>query len=340
LAVFAGIQLALAARMETAQPELCDPAFGFRRAGLLRALKEAGPGRPVVLVIGTSRTGLGFCPEALSPRLKVNGRKPLVFNFGLPGVGLLHELIYLRRLLAAGVRPDWVFIEVLWSALYQEAGPANPTWLPVDRLVARDLPVVRRYCWKPARLYRQWLAERLTPCFFNRFTLLGDYAPRWLPSSTRAETWRLGTALGWTALCLPPEPGARQRALAHARKEYQSAMAGFRVCNSPNLALREMIALCQQRGIKVALHLMPEGEVFRSWYLPAVPALVDAYLMALSRECGVPVVDTRKWMPEAAFMDSHHLDREGARIFTRRFGGQVLRPLLAGKPCRALLGPQ
>jgi hypothetical protein len=77
---------------------------------------------------------------------------------------------------------------------------------------------------------------------------------------------------------------------------------------------------------------MPEGTIFRSWYAPAVNACINEYLIRLSREVGVPIVDLRTWMEDKYFGDSHHLYRMGASLFSRRFASEVLGCLVQGKP--------
>ena len=96
-------------------------------------------------------------------------------------------------------------------------------------------------------------------------------------------------------------------------------------------ALRDLLALCRQENIPAVLYLMPEGRLFQSWYVPATRARIDSYLAQLSQECRVPIVDARNWIGDDYFLDSHHLDRRGATQFTRRFGEEVIPPLLQGR---------
>jgi len=96
-------------------------------------------------------------------------------------------------------------------------------------------------------------------------------------------------------------------------------------------ALHDLIALCRQENIPLLFYLMPEGTIFRGWYAPAVSTRINDYLTHLSRECNVPIVDLRTWMEDKYFGDSHHLYRQGATLFTRRFGPEVLACLVQGR---------
>src|SRR5262249_1104300 len=119
-------------------------------------------------------------------------------------------------------------------------------------------------------------------------------------------------------------------ALAHA--EYHAILQRCQIGFRADQALHEIIQLCRRHQIGIALFLMPEGSEFRSWYPPAVQSRIDQYLAHLGEECSVPVLDMRTWMADVDFVDSHHLLPKGAAVFTKRFEGEVLRPLLRGDP--------
>src|SRR5262245_35057177 len=107
LAVFVGAQLALAAAIEQWRPEWRDPEYGTKRR-LLHALLAEQPDRPLLLVLGSSRTDAGLRPDRLPDVLPGS---PVVFNFSLVGSGPFKELLCLHRLLAEGIRPQWLIVE-------------------------------------------------------------------------------------------------------------------------------------------------------------------------------------------------------------------------------------
>jgi hypothetical protein len=100
-----------------------------------------------------------------------------------------------------------------------------------------------------------------------------------------------------------------------------------------------LLGECQSRGIKVALLLMPEHGVTRSWYPPQARALIHSYLGGISRELRVPIVDGREWSADEDFADLCHLGRHGVEPLSARVGREVVQPLLDGEPIpgRALL---
>src|SRR5258708_25527121 len=105
-------------------------------------------------------------------------------------------------------------------------------------------------------------------------------------------------------------------------------MTDFHVDAQLDSATRELLDMCRRGGIPVTLLLAPEDSQFRSWYSQETQQRLETYLSRLSLDYGVPVIDARDWVPDAAFKDPHHLRMEGARIFTERLCHEVLRPMV------------
>jgi hypothetical protein len=307
---------------------LRDPDYGYRLARL-HACQDRQPGRPLVLLLGSSRTMFGLRPRLLSS----GGSGPVVFNFGVPGQGApLSELICFRRLRAAGVRPAWVLVEILPAMLQIFYATEDPSF--IHHLAGQELPLATRYSPHPLRLYRDWVKDRLLPCCSYRFTILGGLAADWVPSWCWPDVWLTGMdALGWWvkgSLGMPPTRTAR---IDHARKQYLRFLEHLAIHENPDGALRELLDDCRRDGIKVALYLMPEGPLFRSWYRPVTNVILRGYLARLKQAYGVEVIDARNWIgDEDLFYDSHHLRPRGATRFTKQFGRRALDRLLSLNP--------
>ncbi len=331
LLTFLGIQLVLSLLMDHWQPELRDPEYGYK-LGRLRDRIHEEPQRPLLVVLGSSRSGLAFRPEVLPRHRPGCSESPIVFNFSLTGAGPLTELICLRRLLSDGIRPSRVLVEVLPPLLYQEDDWAEEHWLGNNRLGWKDVLLLRRYFDDRWGLMRDWSEARLTACFSYRFCIMSRWAPGWLPWQCRRDGWTGMNNFGW----LPyhhqtVDAEEYQRALAVARNQYQLPLQQFRITDVPDRALREILELCRKKHIAAMLILMPEGTEFQSWYPPPVRAEIEAYLAGLSRTHQVPLIDARSWSDDSAFVDSHHLLPAGAAAFTQRFDQEVLQPILEGK---------
>jgi hypothetical protein len=328
LLCYVSFQVALIVITDNWLPELRDPEYGYKLSRLRDRLAEE-PGRDLIVILGSSRAGYGVRPEAVRDWRTPDRVSPIVFNFGLTGSGPILELLCLRRLLAAGVHPDRVIIEVMPPNLHQEGSWAEMNWLNINRLGWDDLQTVRRFAERPRQLCFDWCRGRSTPWFTNRFCIMSRYAPGWLPWETRQDIWLGLDRSGWMIYPNTVLNAAQQRsALEFTRRHYAPAFADFHITAVADRALRELLALCKRQRIAATLLLMPEGPEFQSWYTPAARTEIDAYLASVMREVDVPLIDARSWLPESAFFDSHHLHPDGAAAFTQRFAREILKPLL------------
>jgi hypothetical protein len=329
LVFFVCAQLALNVFVEGWHPELCDPEFTVRSA-LLRARMAEEPGRPLLLVMGSSRTGMGFLPEVLPPLQTAAGTQPLVFNFSHLNAGPAMNLVQLRRLLRLGVHPDWLVLEVMPPQLADEKQRLSTAVAEPG-----DFPWLGRYFTKPLSAYASYLGSRLVPWYTHRWFLLQHFAPKWVPPGLQRgqdeiTLGRLGGDFDWQAIRQLDVDEVRRRTNA-TRAIYAPLLQDFHVAELSDRALREFLAVCRQEGIHVALLLTPEGSEFQSWYPPDAWPRVVSYCAALSREYGVPVVNTRDWLADRDFSDSHHALLPAAETFTRRLGRDVLQPLVTGE---------
>src|SRR5439155_5783078 len=109
---YVAFQLGLIVITDYWLPVLRDPEYGFKLARLRQRLAEE-PDRELILVLGSSRAGYGFRPEVVPAWQAPAAEAPIIFNFALTGSGPILELLCLRRLLADGIQPNRVIIEVL-----------------------------------------------------------------------------------------------------------------------------------------------------------------------------------------------------------------------------------
>lgn len=326
LVAFAVLQVGLAVMVERWWPQLRDPEHATK-SRLLRKQMEANPDQPLALVLGSSRVLNGLRPELL-PHCPSPEGETLIFNMGMTAHGPLHQLMTLRRVLANGIKPRWVFIEILPGLLAEEV-PAEYL-LQAKRLGWGDLPVAGRHAQTPPRLYLDWACARLVPWFTSRFCLMNHLAPSWVPEENRTEEfWQRIGRMGWLELPAPRDRKELIKATQHAWARYALALHSFQISPGPDRALRELLDLCQRENITPALLVMPESSYFLRWYAPRTHVLLQAYLKQLSTDYQVPVIDARNWVPDKGFRDGHHLVTDGATLFTRRFGREALQPLLA-----------
>ncbi len=332
LAGFAALQAGLAVAIARWLPELRHPAFGYKAKRLLA--RTAAPEPPfTVVMVGSSRTAYGLNGQRLEERYAVGLNRPLVvFNLGIPAGGAVTELLTLRRLLAAGVRPDHLLVEVMPVFLAGQAGaPREVDLLPPTCLHGDELGLAERFgvAGGPAR--RAWWQAALVPAYGLRFNILSRVLPRWLPLHLR-QNWAGATDVsGWRPYFTNAAGRHdRARSIEIMREKFSPYLAGFRLGGPTCAALRELLGLCRAEGIPASLVLMPEGTDFRSWYTPRAWGQIQAFLDGLRAEFGVAVVNAREWVADDGFSDSHHLLEAGSTAFTDRLGDEVIRRLLPG----------
>ena len=335
VAGYVACTVAALAAIEVIRPELRDEEYG-RRLTALRSRIAEHPGRPLVVVIGSSRAAMDVCPRVWEETRPGNPDEPLIFNMSRVGGGPLLNLMTLRRLYADGIRPAAVLLEY-WPPLLHQEGPFREAdRIDPDRLARCDRSFVREYLHDADRIEWEMLEARLNPIFSQRTTWLRAAVPRWLPRAIRfdpavkpLDVW--GWLPGMDRPALAWEP--RERRLAACERIYRPHLAGWRVSPEADRATREAIAMARNNGATAALVFFPESEEFRSWYSPEVAESQDRYRESLQRELAVQVLDTRTWLSNDRLADGFHATRAGAEEFTRRFAPAVV-SIFANSRCR------
>ena len=315
--VFIILQVGLGAAMSS-WPVLRDPDYG-NRIVRLEALVRAHPRRPLVLVLGSSHTALGLRPGVLVETWSREGDSPLVFNFSRLGNGPLFELLYLHRLLARGIRPDWLLLEI-WPILLDDSAldGREDERLDVHRLQRGDWPALARHSALHGKLFDQWWWDEFTPWYSQRSVLIGYFAPRWRPFEPFGDPLFAGLdEWGWREWTAMNRERYRKEAKPTIRK-WSNRLAGLRVSARADGELREIFELCRERAIPVSLLLMPESSDLRRSYSEASRRTLLGYLNDLGNEYGAPLIDTSDWVGDEAFGDADHLMASGAEDFSRR----------------------
>jgi hypothetical protein len=340
LALFAAGQWALGAWLHRTHPDLCDPTWELRLARLKARLAEA-PGRPLVLVVGSSRPANDFSPADLGDWRPRGRPAPVVFNAATLGAGPVRQLLSLRRVLAEGIRPDWVLAEA-WPAFWRQEGPyREESAIMLSDMRLSDLPVL-------SHLYRcGWegftrVCAQALPAVHNRTGFLYHHLPFLVPRTTEADFvlgrlhWETLDDWGWLPTRMSQVPAEHwDRELKKARDATRPALEKLEVLPAVDWAIRQLLRECRGRGIRVAFVVLPEHSALRGWYTPHAHAVFTGYLFGLHKEYGTPLIDARDWVPDEEFVDFSHLQDAGARRFSGRFGPEVLHPLLEGSPLPA-----
>jgi hypothetical protein len=293
----------------------------------LRRLVESNPDRPLLVMLGSSRTDSLFVARRLSGLRGPYGKPWVAFNFGMPGTGAIHERVFLREMLDAGIRPRLLLVE-FQTTLLNEPGSnfaseercTTAGWRTLPELLGM-LP----YFAHPARQCLEWLQARLLPAYMFRCWLAEELVLGW--SAKPAPKWDESTDPWGYRLPDWPGPAECARRLAYTRKEFCEGLRHFRVAMGPSQAMRDLLELCRRERVPVVLVVPPESTLFRSWYAPQGLAEIDRLLVQLHATYRVPILDARGWVEDKDFHDGHHVKASGAQVFTTRLLDE-LRPIL------------
>jgi hypothetical protein len=316
------LNVGFAAYMDYGPPRLRDPEYGKRLAALKARLKE-NPGRPLVLVVGSSRCAMGVRPGVLEED-GGDPHRPLLFNLSLAGSGPVMELMVVRRMLADGIQPAAVLIEY-WPAFLREDGPYwEQSRIDVNRLRPVDVPLIRDYFHEPEKTERQMLEARLLPWYGHRFSLMNQFAASWLPMNRRTEA--MFTPLdgwGWLPGRERAEPEQRKTGLAAAAGYYRPLFEHYSLSPVADQAMRQAVAECRASGATVGLVYLPEASEFRALVPPRAAALAEDHLTKLRSDLNLPLIDARHWAADDDLPDGFHLCQPAAAAFTKKLGPAV-----------------
>jgi hypothetical protein len=296
-------------------PEYCGLAHR------LTELRSEELERPLVVALGSSRTVDGL--DAGRVCCPTDPTAPLVFNFGIPFGGPMMDQIALRRLLADGVVPDLVVVEVMLMSLSGRGSTAlEERQLDPARLDAEEAIHLTRYYARPVALeMRRWSSARLVPILRHQAELrqaIGlDPVEDHLVDRDRH---------GWRAQNAEITP---ERAVANVHGTidlYDDYLSGPIVPANPLRALEELINLCKGEQIAVVLVYPPECSAFRQAHTSANDAAGEIRRLVVERH--VPLYDARSWVNDSGFSDGIHLIPTGAAVYTDRLDREVLRPEL------------
>jgi hypothetical protein len=308
--VFAGVRWA-----SERDPGFRDPVYAAKRQMLTRAIRETGDHQPLV-AIGSSRLDFGFRAADIEG---ATGR--LTFNFGVAGGGPLMTATNVDRLIASGIRPRALLIEVMPSMLHsRDHWTYEANLYPPSRFTIRERATWHSYgarsdLWDkdPTGMgqVKSLILVRSFPWLIDR--------PRWHSLVVN------GDSRGWNGTIFQSRT-AEQRLgdMNRTRQEHRPSLAELEIEGGAAEALRDLLSRFRDRPVR--LILLPESTEFRTFYGPGANDRLMAYLGTLA----APLIDARDWVPDDQFKDGHHLLPSGAVTFTTRLLAEH-RAFLAGE---------
>jgi hypothetical protein len=319
---FVALAVAFVIVMDVRFPFWTDREYAARRQIVLDRKAEY-PERPLLVVLGSSRVGAGFVPEELGPIFDDCGRQISLINFSHLGAGPRMNLLQLRRLLRDGIIPDYLLVEFMPALVHREP-------IVLSQLAVSDVNVLLKH-WDGEQLLGKIAEYRLTAMSRYRANCLQSVASPWA-TGERVTLHDYGGDRDWVR---PNNIDAEKREelcrLVH--EQCAESMANWQVDPLADGAIRELLAVSREHGIRVAIVLFPESSKFRSWYGEGAEERMTEYLISLSESENVSIFDERATMPDDAFIDPHHLGADGASRFTATLEERVLQSFLMRVRC-------
>ena len=270
-------------------PPLADGEYGHKLANLRAQLAAKPKGQPCVVMFGSSLTGWGFNPSSMTGLNPDAPGGPVIHNFGINSAGSIAHLMFLRRVLADGIRPDLVLLETEPRFMLRGKNTvASEHYLQTPRLQFQDLPVINRYDPKARPLLTEWCGQAWTPWYYHRLDIQLSYLLEWVPRSQRTDVWDISDRHGWEGTLADYSP---HRLLTHEDLVMGTGdfIAGLQAAPDYDpavRALREMVETCRRRQVPVLFVRMPDNSAMRQ-----LPPATSERVERSMRTCGA----TRAW---------------------------------------------
>lgn len=301
-----------------------DPGYAYKFERL-KACVAAYPQHPLWLVFGSSRVMVGFRPDILAGRLR-DKDAPLVFNFGMGGASICRQYIYFRRVLADGLKPQKVGIEIFGADFSRELYTFVELPYMITHAREKELPLLQRFGTTPPDFTGIWRKSRWDP-MFEFGMIMGHQTLSWrlipIPGIERMEE-RPYDPWGWVFMGMTTSEAEYRQNFVLTKVRYEGDFKDYKIRPNADLVLRAFLDDCRARGISTFILRMPETDDFRAFQSPAGAAKLEQYIADIhSQYKDVPVIDASRWIERDGFGDGHHLNGAGAALFTKRFGEEL-----------------
>jgi hypothetical protein len=292
----------------------------------LHELLAQAPDRPLVLMLGSSRTDWAFEAGRLDGQPGPDGRPLLVYNFGVPTTGPIHEALYLNDLLDQGIRPRLLLVEFVTSHLNQsrrgllsEEHFTVPLWLSAHQLL-----FFRPFFSNPRKALIEWVQSRVSPWYAFRWYIHEHFQGH--DEFLRPYEQSRQPMNSWGCRILSDDPGTpeyRAWRWQGALRMYGPTLQQFRLGAKPTQAMHDLLARCCREQIPVAIVLMPITKEFRELIPAEGRAELDHLVAELCNRYRANLIDASEWLDREDFDDGHHVLKTGAHKFSMRMIDEV-----------------
>jgi hypothetical protein len=291
-------------------------------ANVLNSARQLEPSKKI-LFFGSSRFGNAVSAEAVTEVLQeakvADGIT--VFNAQIPAGDPLVMEFETDKLLAAGIRPSMVVIEILPEVLSRRI-----LWLTHHLGRQFRWPEVWNSlpdAYMTGTLY-QALATR-----FNAVYMFRSEFQRWALDALKLplESSNLGdeNARKRAKRAQPADPEVLLKGAKFARK----SVRGYEIGGLNARALIRMIERYSKLGTTIVFIAPPVSSPYRTGYGSPVDAAYLAYMQRLGKTYGTYFFDYRHRLADHHFWTPYYTNTDGRRHFSQLLAREVIVPLIA-----------
>ena len=231
-----------------------------------------------------------------------------------------------------GIRPRAVVLEMVPYSLLRVNG-----WYPTH--VARqfelvDLPEYGLELTRSGNLGR-FLLARTMPLYIHRYlTVKKLVSPAKIPEREPDGPRNPMTDDEMARLLHPIAAPSKEfrRIDGIGAKEMERAFRNYAVGGASVRAIERILDVCAKDGTRVIVVGSPLSSGYRKAITPDIDDRYRGCLDGFSERFGIPFVDCRAVLPDTLMADIHHVRwPEGAIVFSRYLGREVLGPWLEGR---------
>lgn len=312
-------------------------------AAILNTLTPGGPS-PDIICVGSSRFGCGIVPEQISrilARQVPQAKRPLVLNASTPGGDLITADYVLRLLFQGGARPALVVIEVSPETLnhYNEwfwihvRRQLNWTDIPFNLVdICRAGQIVRLVGARfiPLHVHRQEIRKAVQrTCASWLARLVETHSPAQAAASQPPADANPDAGINWDAVLgrsRENPSGPQQERTTAGLIQPLRWTKHYHIGGASAAALESLLDNCRERKVLVILVGVPVTGPHRAFYTAAIESEYQQHMDRIVATYGCRYVDWRDHVPDALFLDNHHLLPEGGIVFSRDLAAEILTP--------------
>ena len=255
--------------------------------------------------------------------------KPVFGRLGKTWVSLLTRPIFrdgkFDGVIVLSLRPDFLARKNLFFSLTIKR-----------QFTAGDLPrYLRDIFFSGPKDVSSLASSRLTP-FYRHRTILFD----WLMSNFTSTSGTAPSTITVPSEIIPPSPttpstsspedisknAAWEESLKAAAQIYARLLSNYQLEGATSAALEHTVAMLHAHGCKVILVELPLTAPFRAMQPPEILAQFPPYIRRLQEKYRCAYVNLWDRVPDAHFVDGHHVSKEGSREFSKIMAQEVIKP--------------